>query len=90
MNLLAGEGIGACLVPQGYAEDDWQHWVMWTNSRLWIDENYSYCYCENIYPVTAEELDSYTLRTYYYTVEEVREGDWTVTIDVNNLSPQTE
>lgn len=90
MNLLDGEGIGACLVPRGYAEDDWQHWVMWTNSRLWIDENSSSCYCENIYPVTAEELGSYTLRTYYYTVEEVLEGDWTVTIDVNNLSSQTE
>lgn len=90
MNLLAGEGIGACLVPQGYAEDDWQHWIVWTDSRLWIDENKSYCYCENIYPITAEELGGYTLRTYYYTVEEVLEGDWTVTIDVSNLNQQAE
>lgn len=90
MNLLAGEGIGACLIPHGYTEDDWQHWVLWTDSRLWIDESGSYCYCENIYPVTAGELGNYTLRTYYYTVEEVREGDWTVTIDVNSLSQQAE
>lgn len=90
MNLLAGEGIGACLVPQGYAEDDWQHWIVWTDCRLWIDENNSYYYCDNIYPVTAEELGNYTLRTYYYTVEEVLEGDWTVTVDVNNLSQQAE
>ena len=90
MNLLEGEGSGACLVPQGYGEDDWQHWVTWTNSRLWIDENNTYCYCEHIYPVTAEELGNYTLRTYYYTVEEVLDGDWTVTIDVNSLDRQTD
>ena len=89
-DLLAGESVGVCLVPQGYAEDDWQHWVMRTEAYTWIDESNAYCYCENIFPVTAGELGSYMLRTYYYTVEEVLEGSWTVTIDVNNLNPRNE
>lgn len=90
MDLLAGEGVGACLVPKDRAEDDWQSWGLFTDTHVWFDESGVYYYCDNVYPVTAGELGSYLLRTYYYTVEEVLEGDWTVTIDVNHLTPPTE
>lgn len=90
MDLLVGEGVGACLVPKGCAEDDWQSWILGTDLHGWFDESGVYYYCDNVYPVTAGELGSYLLRTYYYTVEEVLEGDWTVTIDVNSLTHPAE
>lgn len=90
MNLMLGEGPDACLIPLNCAEDDWQNWVMWTDSRLWIDDNSTYYYCENIYPITADELGKYKLRTYYYTVEEELQGDWSITIDFNSLTTKGE
>lgn len=90
VGLPLGTDAGSFLVPVDSSGEDFHDWIALSDLRFWTDEANAYHYTEEIYDLTADDLSGYKLRTYCYTVDDVLEGDWTLTIDVNDLILPTE
>lgn len=84
--LELGADASALLVPADCTAeecDDWRIWTAAIDFHNWHDDVNSYQ--EFIFDITAEELGEYKLYTWYATSKGTIQGDWSITIDLNDL-----
>lgn len=87
LDLELGANASAFLVSADCTEEecaDWRNWIGMIDCHGWHDDANSYQ--ELIYDITAEELGGYNLYTWYTTSKGTIQGDWSITIDLNELT----